>query len=183
MKHFGVLIVALVVVTLGAATAEEVAVKEVAPVKYACMARQGDFSQIPATFEQLFKWVEAKEAKPAGAPFGMYYDNPKEVSIDSCKWELCVPITADIEGDSLAQVKSLDKMEVAFTMHKGAYDKVAPAWEALYGWISSNEYVPAGTCLAVYLSDPKEVPEDSLLTEIRVPVKKKEPAPEETEEK
>ena len=183
MKYFRVLGAALAIIALGAAAAEEVAVKEVAPVKYACMARQGDFSQIPATFEQLFKWVEGKEVKPAGAPFGMYYDNPKEVPVDSCKWELCVPITADIEGDSLAQVKSLDKMEVAFVMHKGAHDKVAPKWEALYGWISSNGYAPAGTGMEVYLKCPKEVPEDSLLTEIRVPVTKKEPAPEETEEK
>jgi AraC family transcriptional regulator len=182
MKFFGVLAAALAIVTLGAATAEEVTVKEVAPVKFACMAGQGDFSQIPATFEQLFKWVEAKEVKPAGAPFGMYYDNPKVVPIDSCKWELCVPIAADIEGDSLAQVKSLDKAEVAFIVHKGAHDKVAPAWETLYDWISSNGYVPTGTGMEVYLKCPKEVPEDSLLTEIRVPVTKKEPAPEKTEE-
>jgi len=114
-----------------------------------------------------------KEIEPAGAPFGIYYDDPNKVPPDECRYDICIPISAEIEGDSLVQIKEIAEMEVASIMHKGAYENVGPSWGKLYGWIFKNKYEPAGPGMEVYLNSPMEVPEDSLLTEIQVPVKKK----------
>ena len=155
------------------AASKMVVVKKIEPMKYVSISCQGDFSQVNSVFGRLFKWLSTKNLQPAGPPFGIYYDNPKEVPLDSCRYELGIPIGMEIVGDSLVQVKALDSMEVASTVHKGSYKTVESAWNSIYSWVYSNSYEPVGPGMEIYFNSPTEVPEDSLLTEIRVPVKKK----------
>lgn len=175
LKYFALFMAIFGMLISGCAPKVEVAVKKIDSRKVAFIAKQGDYSQVGTTIGELFGWLNEKGIQPAGALFGIYYDNPEEVPPEKCRYDICIPIAVEVEPDSIAQVqvKELPEMEVASLIHKGAYDKVGPSWGKIYGWIYKNKYTPAGPGMEIYLNSPDEVPEDSLLTEIQVPVKKK----------
>ncbi len=173
-KHFALVVVILGTMLFGCAPKDEdISVKTVGATKCVFIAGQGNYSEIGPTFGKLFEWLIENDVRPIGPPFGIYYDNPEEVPPEECRYDICVPVGAEVEGDSLVQVKEIQEMEVASLMYKGPYDKVSASWEKLYGWIYRNKYEPAGPGMEIYLNSPDEVPEDSLLIEIQVPVKKK----------
>lgn len=73
----------------------------------------------------------------------------------------------------MVQLKEMPEMEVASLTYRGPYENVGPSWGKIYSWLYRNKYEPSGPGMEVYLNSPKEVSEDSLLTELRVPVKKR----------
>ena len=173
-KQFALLVATLWVVLLGCAPKEkDISVKTVRATKCVFIAGQGNYSEIGPTFGKLFEWLMEKDISPIGPPFGIYYDNPEETPPEECRYEICVPIDAEVEGNSLVQTKEIPEMEVASIVYKGPYGGCGPSWEKLYGWIYKNKYEPAGPGMEIYLNSPDKVPADSLLTEIQVPVKKK----------
>lgn len=151
----------------------EIKVKRVEGCRVAFIKEVGDYSKISPVIEELFTWLGEREVKIAGPCFGVYYDDPEKVPADSLRWEICVPVEAELEGDERVGIKDILETEVAYLIHKGSYETVGSDWKKLYGWIFRNNYTPTGPGREVYLNNPKEVPEDSLLTEIQVPVEKK----------
>jgi effector-binding domain-containing protein len=67
-------------------------------------------------------------------------------------------------------VKKREPMVVASVSMKGPYSKIGEAFGKLYGWISEQGFIPAVPPVGVYLNDPKQVPEEELLWELRCPV-------------
>ncbi len=173
MRYFALLGLALIV-TFGCKPKEEgVTVKKTEAEKVAFIAGQGPYSEIGPVFNELYKWLADKGIEPAGPPFGIYYDDPRKVPPEECRYEICVAVGAETLGDSLVQIKEIPEMEVASLTYMGPYEKVAPSWDKIYGWIYKNKYEPAGPGMEIYLNSPEKVTEDSLLIEIRVPIKKK----------
>ena len=163
----------LMAATFGCKPEEGVTLKKVESMKVALISVQGPYSEIGPVFGELYGWLSKKGVQPAGLPFGIYYDNPDEVPPEECRYDICVPIAVQVESDERVQIKELPEIEVASFIHKGAYEKVNSSWKKVYTWIYRNNYKPAGPGREVYLNSPEEVPEDSLLTEIQVPIKKK----------
>lgn len=60
----------------------------------------------------------------------------------------------------------------ASVIHRGSYDGIGAAWNALVKWISESGYYISGPCCEVYLNDPDQVPPEEYLTELQVPVEK-----------
>ncbi len=173
-KYFALAVIVSGVMLFGCSPKEEnISVKTVGATKCVFISGQGNYSEVGLIFGKLFEWLIEKDVNPIGPPFGIYYDNPKEVPLAECRYDVCVPIKVEIESDSLVQIKEICEMEVASLMYKGPYDKVGASWEKLYSWVYKNKYEPAGPGMEVYLNSPAEVSADSLLTEIQIPVKKK----------
>ncbi len=154
----------------------DVSVKNVEPMTAAFLAMTGPFDQIPAAFGRLIGWIGSKGYAPAGPPFGIYYDDPAQVSSSDLKWELDFPINSQVspegpDAEGLG-VKRFEGGLYAFAVHKGPYDEVGPVYGAVAAWTGENGYVIAGPPQEVYLSDPNSTPPDDLLTEIRFPVQK-----------
>jgi effector-binding domain-containing protein len=153
-----------------------VEVKEIAPVTVAYNAAKGDFGKIPAAFGALYGWMGAKGIAPAGMPSGVYYDDPRQVPVEDCRWELRSPVapgTAEAPVDSQGLgIKQVPGYQVASTMYKGPYAAMAPTYEALAAWVIANGYAFAGPPEEVYFSDPATTPPAEYLTEIRFPVMK-----------
>ena len=154
--------------------APEVKVKMVEGFHVAFIKEVGDYNKVGSVIEELYIWLGEREAKIAGHCFGMYYqDDPEKIPVESLRWEICIPIEAELEGDERVGIKDIPETEVAYLIHKGSYETVGQDWKKLYEWIFRNNYIPTGPGKGIYLNNPKEVPEDSLLTEIQVPVGKK----------
>jgi effector-binding domain-containing protein len=61
--------------------------------------------------------------------------------------------------------------QVASTIHKGKYDTITDAYQAMLKWIEDNGYNIIGLDRGIYRIDPNEVksPEDNV-TEIQFPI-------------
>lgn len=174
-RFMGFLGVVLMTVFLGCQPEEKVdiKIKSVPATKVASIACQGPYSEIGPHFGELFSWLGEKEIQPAGPPMGIFHDDPEKVAPEECRYEVCVPVTGEVEGDERVVIKELPETEVVSLLYQGPYEDVAPSWSKMFSYIYRNNYEPTGAGMEVYLNSPEEVPEDSLLTEIRIPVKKK----------
>jgi effector-binding domain-containing protein len=55
-------------------------------------------------------------------------------------------------------------------IHKGPYTELHEAWSRIGAYAEEQGFVITGSHQEVYLTDPSGVPEDGLLTELRIPV-------------
>lgn len=187
MRNLYAFISLLLIVGCSSKGVGPVQVKTVDKMQVLFVERKGDFSEIGNIMGMIFKYAGEKGFQVAGAPMGIYYDDPKKVAPEECRYEVCIPVTPIIDSliktDSLMNVlvkgdsngikiKELPPMEVVYVVHKGSYSKVGPAWGSVYKWVYRNRYKPDGAGREVYLNSPEGIPEDSLLTEIQIPVKK-----------
>lgn len=84
--------------------------------------------------------------------------------------EAGLPIVGDAEVTEEILLGSLCGGEVVSTVHKGPYDKLGEAHQAVQEWMKENG-VTGGAPWEVYLTDPGEVPNpEDWLTEIIHPI-------------
>jgi effector-binding domain-containing protein len=62
---------------------------------------------------------------------------------------------------------------VLSAIHKGAYSQIAPVYAALMEYATKNGYEVTGPPMELWLTNPMEVAESELLTEVRFPVAKR----------
>lgn len=121
---------------------------------------------IPATFGTLMEAV-----MPTGFGYGMpgvvYHEMDPERPGDI---EVFVPVTPGFVPPPGIVVKTLPGGRVVSTVHRGPYEEVGGAYEALSEWIAGHEEEPAGPPRELYLNDPTEVGFEEALTQIDWPV-------------
>jgi len=144
-------------------------------MKIAYAKHIGAYNKIPYNkyFEKLFAWIKEKRLRPAGPPFGIFYDNPEEVSAKKCRSEIGVPIRGNVGSGKDIKVKKVPSATVARIAHRGPMKEYGKTYKKLNQWIAEKGYVWAGPCMEIYLSKPKIVGGELLIfTVIQVPVKK-----------
>jgi effector-binding domain-containing protein len=96
--------------------------------------------------------------------------------------------TSDIDGEAVVYLKQaipeservkvceLPAITVASVVHKGAYNRLNQAYEAIGRWIEANGYKIVGPNREVYLycTQPVRQDDDSYVTEIQFPIEKRE---------
>jgi len=148
-----------------------ISVKELAPAKVVYLERQGPYSETDKSFEELFTLMEKKNIQVSGAPMGIFYDDPEKVKPEETKYEVMCSFTGDFNGDADLQVKEQAGQKVVSTIYIGPYEKCAPTYKKLYGWMMDNKYEVCGASIEKYLNDPMKVKPEELKTEICIPVK------------
>ncbi|MBM4241039.1 MAG: GyrI-like domain-containing protein [Euryarchaeota archaeon] len=133
----------------------------------------GPYDQLPALFGEVVGWVMMKGLQIVGPPFGIYYNSPEEVSPEELIYEVGIPFVGEAQEEGKIKIKKIPAQLVLSAMHKGPYDKVGPVFAALAEYAFKNGYEIVGAPTEIYLSDPNEVPESELLTEVQFPVVKK----------
>ncbi|MCK4395876.1 GyrI-like domain-containing protein [candidate division WOR-3 bacterium] len=157
----------------------EISIKETTPLTVVYLEKKGPYAETGKSMEELFALIEKKDVKLSGAPMGMYYDDPEKVKSEETRYEVLCPFEGEFKGDEELRVKELPAQKVACVLYTGPYDKCAPTYKKLFGWIAGQNLVPTGAPVEKYLNDPSKVKPEELKTEILVPVKSK----VETEEK
>jgi effector-binding domain-containing protein len=131
------------------------------------MDRIGETLQ--AGWGQVFGALGASGAAPSGPPFAIYYHMSAESN--EVEFEACVPTTADIAAPAPIVVRDEPAMTAAVTLHKGPYDQVGGAYEALQAWVAAEKRQIAGPPREIYLTDPQQVPDPAdYLTEVQWPI-------------
>jgi len=151
-------------------------IKDIEPMTVAYINLVGHYSQIPVTFEKLYRWINQKNYKPVGPAIAVFHNIPGQVPDDQLHWELRSRLSGDVaeiepDADGLG-VKRLSASTAATAVHRGPYENVEPVYTALNTWIETNDYEISGPPEELYWNDPTQIPTEPM-TEIRFPVRKK----------
>jgi len=121
-----------------------------------------------AMFHSVFQFATTQGIPFAGPPTSRYPSfGPGLITI-----EAGMPIAAPSEGEGEIMLGSLIGGDVVTTLHKGPYDDLNLAHEAIQKWLSENHEEAGGAPWETYLTDPGEVPDPAdWLTEITWPLK------------
>ncbi len=149
-------------------------IKQTEPMTVAYIPMQGSYSRIPEAFQKLYQWIGRHGLTPAGMPGATYFTMPQPGHDELSRWELWAPLAPgaieappDVDGVGVEVRKG---ETVASTVHKGPYDTVGPAYDALGKWIEENGHSVVGPPHEIYMSD-ENVPPEETLTEIQFPVR------------
>jgi len=150
----------------------EVQVKEVASQLALVLPTTTTMSAVGETIgagmAELYGHLATSGAQPAGPPLIVYhdtFDEERETAI-----EICAPIAEPVAETGRLKVAELPGGSMAFTVHRGPYREVGPAYQALSAWIAEHGHDMAGPPREIYLNDPGHVAETELLTEIDWPI-------------
>ncbi len=123
-------------------------------------------------FGEVYQFIGMSGARPAGPPVFLVHDlEYKERDVDV---EVVSPINKNIKGSERVKVYELPGAETAAaTIHKGPYQGISEAYNAILSWCQANGYQPLSPCREIYLTDPNtEKDPSNNITEIQFPVKK-----------
>jgi len=151
----------------------EVRLKKTEPMRVAVVSHVGPYSEVGRLYGEIAKWLQQKQLKITGPPFGWFYDNPEEVQAHKLRSEVGFPFKGEAKPEGNIKIKEILSQEVLSIMHKGPYREVGSAYAALFEYAREKGYTPLGCPMEIYLNDPAKVPESELLTEIQLPIKKK----------
>jgi effector-binding domain-containing protein len=85
--------------------------------------------------------------------------------------ELGFPLAGPFADAGEVRGVELPATTVAWTIHRGPYDEVGPAYHTVMGWIQEHGHEVAGPPREVYLTDPATTPHEAdYLTEVQFPI-------------
>ena len=151
----------------------DVQVKTTEPATVAYVSMHGPYDQIPVAMGQLYGWVAQHGLKPAGAPAGVYIDDPQVTDESACAWEVQAPVDgepAEVTEPNGFGIKHVGPHLVASVTYYGPYEEILPAYHFLDEWIAEHGYSICGPSEELYYSDPETAEPDDYITEIRFPV-------------
>ena len=119
-------------------------------------------------FAEIARTLQAHGTAISGAPFIVYHDVIDEETDGDI--EMCIPVAGPVESAGRVEAKTVSGGPVASTIHKGPYREIPPAYHALSSWISQNGHSMTGPPREIYLTDPTEVSEVEILTEVDWPI-------------
>jgi len=151
----------------------EVKLKKTEPMQIATISHVGSYGEVGKLYQEIARWLRQKQLKIAGPPLGWFYDNPEKVPAHKLRSEVGVPFKGEVKPEGNIKIKKVPAQEVLYTIHKGPYREVGPAYAALFKHATEKGYIPLGCPLEIYLNDPNKVKESELLTEIQLSIKKK----------
>jgi len=77
----------------GAVAGEGIAVEEIPGAHVVFTTHVGAYTEVPAAYKVLFKWVEENGRKPAGAAREVYLNDPKDVPESELRVEIAIPLS------------------------------------------------------------------------------------------
>jgi effector-binding domain-containing protein len=139
-----------------------VAIREILP----------DYAATGQLFQKIAPYIFKSGSQVAGPPILIIYDEGyKEKDVDV---EVAFPIARDVPSKGEFKCIELPGYEqMATTIHKGIYNTIGSAYNALGKWIEVNGYQIVGPCREIYFTDPSSgIPPSEYVTEIQFPVTK-----------
>lgn len=150
----------------------EIRIKEVPDQLVASVRRRASMASVGKEVPEAFR-----ELSEAVAPVGFGTGMPGvtylgEVSPQT-EWdmEIFMPVATRFEPPEGMEVRILSGATCASTIHRGPYDEIGPAYDALTSWVGERGHQVAGPPWELYLNDPNEVGQDAALTEILMPIR------------
>jgi effector-binding domain-containing protein/DNA-binding transcriptional MerR regulator len=128
------------------------------------------YSEQEQLWTEIGEYLEKKNARIVSPCMVIYYDSDKKE--DKVDAEIIEPIVGNLEGNDRIKVRNLESVEqMACVVHKGSYQTISFAYNALTKWIQENGYTISGPQRELYLKGEWDSESaDDYITEIQVPV-------------
>jgi effector-binding domain-containing protein len=151
-------------------------VKMVEEMRAACIFHKGAVAAIGddmgRLIGELMEWVTKEGLQVAGPPFAVYYSSPEEMARGEMQFEVGIAFIGEAQEGGNFHIKTFPAQNVLSTIHKGPYNQIASVYAALMEYATKNGYEVIGPPMELWLTNPMEVAESELLTEVRFPVAK-----------
>lgn len=147
-------------------------IRNLPPMRLACMRHIGPYHEIGPVFERLGKWVGENQV-PVEGMIGVWLDDPRSVPPEQLRSDACAIVPPDFTTDTEGiEIKDIEPNEYAMASYYGSYEGLGAAWGTF-----TSELIPAlgrelgpGICFEKYVGDCSKVPAEELLTELYTPV-------------
>jgi effector-binding domain-containing protein len=128
------------------------------------------FETLVDSFKTIYTYLEKQGIKPDGAPMTIY----TATDDTGFQYQAAVPIAAEPanppQGD-IAVGKSPSGKVLKF-VHHGSYDSMDTTYEAITNYLDTKALEAEDLFFEEYVTDPLKTPEDKLVINVFVPVKK-----------
>jgi AraC family transcriptional regulator len=120
------------------------------------------------------KKILKRRADEGPLTIGISLDDPITTPPERCRYDACVVVDPHVQAEGDVRVRETRPGLYAVCVHRGSYSNLGTTYRRiLEEWFPTSGYtLVEGGCLEIYLNSPWEVPEEELLTEICVPVRK-----------
>ena len=157
------------------AAAYEVTLKAVVPIRAAAIhGVVPSVEQLGDTFDRLFGILEeyvGPNGGAAGPPMAIYHDAGTGPRMLDMHVELAIPFNGPATDSGEVRVYELPRVEAACAVHKGRFEEIDRAYNAVTAWIEEHGYRLAGPMRDVYISCGEGDSPD-YVTEVQFPVAK-----------
>lgn len=149
-----------------------VVVRNVPQMRLAAMEHQGDYAGIAEAFERLGRLFSEDNLWPhARGMAAVYYDDPASVSPAELRSAAGVVVAESFALPADVREVIVGGGPCAVLRHKGSYEELPSAWQAMQAWLGSSAETPSGApSFEMYLNSPEEVAPAELLTDVCMPL-------------
>jgi len=126
--------------------------------------------RLPEFFSHAYGSIMAYLAELGESPSGMPYSAYFNLDMNALDLEAGFPVGKALPGKGEISAGVIPGGKFITTIHRGPYDTISPAYDALTRWASDHRLSPSGVAYEYYLNDPSENPDIVAETEIRLPV-------------
>ena len=85
-------------------------------------------------------------------------------------WVCAASYAEQASNPNTVTLRTIPSQTILYTVVRGYYDKLGPAFGMLYGLAGIKGLTPMGPAMSVHLNNPRNTEGDHMLTEIRIPV-------------
>jgi effector-binding domain-containing protein len=132
------------------------------------------YADVSKLYQELFAYLGKKRAKFSGPPMVILHD--REFREKDADVEAAIPVAGNVQGSDKIKVQELPAEEqMACTVHRGPYENIGQAYEALMSWVEANGYQINGPDREIFLKGPGQFIKgnpSNYITEVQFPVKK-----------
>jgi AraC family transcriptional regulator len=150
-----------------------VKIKRLEPRKVAFIRHTGPYDKCGETWAKLCKWAGPRRLIGFTTKFlGLCYDDPEVTPAEKIRYDACITIKKDIQGEGETGIAEIPGGDYAITVHKGPLEKLGETYAELCGkWLpqSGREYKNR-PCVEIYLTNPQRTRPDKMKTEIQLPL-------------
>jgi AraC family transcriptional regulator len=138
-----------------------VTIQELPACRVAYMRDVGPYGAagIPALWVRFRKWMSTRGLIEVDSlRIGIGHDDAWVTPPEKCRYDSCVVLPPDFQGDRLVNVMDLPGGRYATTRYSGTASRISRAWDALYrSWLPDSGYEPDDRpCLELYCGHPQE---------------------------
>ena len=153
----------------------DVQTKEIPSRKVMFVRHIAPYNECGKALGKLCEWAGPRGLLQPGVEFiGLCYDDPDITPAEKIRYDACITIESDIDPEGEIGIQTVEGGLYAMTTHHGSYTKLSETYAKLCGqWAPQNGYeIRSLPSLEIYLNSPEDTPEDELLTDVHIPIKK-----------
>jgi effector-binding domain-containing protein len=134
---------------------------------YLFAEQRGDYRRVSDCFERVFWEAQHLGLRLDGAPFALFFDDPRRVPLDELRARACIPVTGLPERLGTLRYDVLPRAMVVYGRVQGQSASVPLAYPMLFDYLRRLGWQQAGPVREVYLG--KALHESEPVTEIQIP--------------